>query len=47
MEYILLFYFFCDTVTYSALFNTSGKAVQSSWYEFSTYPHQLQPPSLV
>ena len=29
-----------------ALF-TSGKAIQLTWYEFSTYFHQLQPPSVV
>ena len=26
------------------LFFTSGKAVQLTWYEFSTYLHQLQSP---
>ena len=48
MKFILLPLFFCDceTVTCSVLF-TSGKAVQLTWYEFSTYLHQLQPPSLV
>ena len=39
-------YFACKTVTCSALI-ISGKAVQLTWYEFSTYLHQLQPPSLV
>ena len=43
--YILLPLFVCDceTVTCSVLF-TSGKAVQLTWYEFSTYLQQLQPP---
>ena len=38
MKFTLLFLFFCDseTVTCSVLF-TSGKAVQLTWYEFSTY----------
>ena len=33
-------YFACKTVTCSALI-ISGKAVQLTWYEFSTYLHQL------
>ena len=43
---IYCLYLVCETVICSALF-TSGKAVQFTWYEFSTYLHQLQPPSLV
>ena len=39
-------YFVCETVTCSALF-TAGKAVQLTWYKFSTYLHQLQPLGLV
>ena len=39
-------YFVCESVSCSALF-TSGKAVELTWYEFSTYIHQLQPPSVV
>ena len=30
-----------------SLFTWSGKAVQLTWYEFSTYLHQLQSLSLV
>ena len=53
--YLFSLYFVCETVTCSALF-ISGKAVQLTWYEFSSklvklvniyYLHQLQPPSLV
>ena len=33
-------YFVCEIVTCSTLF-TSRKAVQLTWYEFSTYLHQL------
>ena len=33
-------YFVCGLVSCSALF-TSEKAIQLTWYEFSTYLHQL------
>ena len=46
MKVYYCLYFVCETVTCSALF-TSGKAAQLTSYEFSTYLHQLQPPSLV
>ena len=46
MKFTLCPLLFCETFTCSALF-TLGKAVQLTWYEFSTYLHQLQPPSLV
>ena len=48
VEWSLYYYLFfvCGRVTCSALF-TSGKAVQLTWYEFSTWLHQLKPPSLV
>ena len=37
-----------ETVTWVGyVLFTSGKAVQLSWYEFSTYLHHLQPHSLV
>ena len=48
MKFIILplFFFDCETITCSVLF-ASGKAVQLTWYKFSTYLNQLQPPSQV
>ena len=36
ISYLFSLYFVWETVTCSALF-TSGKAVQLTWYEFSSY----------
>ena len=45
-EAYIIAFFVHGRVTCSALF-TSGKAVQLTWYEFSTYLYQLQPHSVV
>ena len=47
MKYIIAFILSVRQLpTCSALF-TSEKVVQLTWYKFSTYLYQLQPPSLV
>ena len=43
----VLFSLFCLWDSYLSALFTSGKAAQLTSYEFSTYLHQLQPPSLV